>query len=530
MAWHMTIRKKILLMTGSIVAGLLVQATLIDRAIENVRIHGPNYVQIRNHQNLIADIAPPPTYILEAYLTVHELLEQRDPRRRQSLVDAMNDYKRELDTRNQYWRDHVSEPTLRGVLTTDAYQAAVRFFNTYQAQFLPAIKAEEYDKARSVLDGPMHAQFDEHRRAIQESIAIARKSVNVFEQRAATTADSLAQLHIVSILIIASICLGAGWYLKQSIEKPLSRMHELFQAIAARDLTRHVDLSTADEFGQMVKLANDAVDSMRSALRSIAEQSDVLAGASEELKVVSEHMSANAEETAAQAHVVTAASEQVSGSVQAMASSTDGLNASVREIARSTTDASEASSKAVMLAETADKAVNRLGESSAGIGKIVRVINSIAEQTNLLALNATIEAARAGEAGKGFAVVANEVKDLAAETGRATQDIARRIDAIRIDTQGAVEAIAEIRLFIGKMNELQASVAAAIEEHSATTGQIARSISEGVRGTTEISSNISGVAEAARHTSSGASDTKNAASELARLASELRRVLSQFAY
>jgi methyl-accepting chemotaxis protein len=241
-------------------------------------------------------------------------------------------------------------------------------------------------------------------------------------------------------------------------------------------------------------------------------------------------MSANAEETAAQAHVVTAASEQVSGSVQAMANSTDGLNASVREIARSTTDASEASSKAVMLAETADKAVNRLGESSAGIGKIVRVINSIAEQTNLLALNATIEAARAGEAGKGFAVVANEVKDLAAETGRATQDIARRIDAIRVDTLGAVEAIAEIRLFIGKMNELQASVAAAIEEHSATTGQIARSLSEGVRGTTEISSNISGVAEAARHTSSGASDTKNAASELARLAAELRRVLSQFAY
>lgn len=530
MTGHLTIRKKVLLMTGLIVAGLLVQAFFVDRSIEHIRIHGPEYVEIRDHQNLIADILPPPAYILEPFLTVHELLEQRDPRRRQTLVDKMNGLKREFETRNQYWRDHISTTTLRDALTTNAYEAGVRFFDTYQQQYLPAINAEQYDKARGILEGALSTEFDEHRRAIHESIAIARKTVTAFEERAEATADTLTRLHIISIAIVALFCMGAGWYLKRSIETPLTRMHELFQAIAARDLTRHVELDTADEFGQMVKLANEAVDSMRSALRSIAEQSDVLAGASEELKVVSEHMSANAEQTAAQAHVVTAASEQVSGSVQAMANSTDGLNASVREIARSTTDASEASSKAVMLAETADKAVNRLGESSAGIGKIVRVINSIAEQTNLLALNATIEAARAGEAGKGFAVVANEVKDLAAETGRATQDIARRIDAIRIDTLGAVEAIAEIRLFIGKMNELQASVAAAIEEHSATTGQIARSISEGVRGTSEISSNISGVAEAARHTSSGASDTKNAASELARLASELRRVLSQFAY
>ena len=318
----------------------------------------------------------------------------------------------------------------------------------------------------------------------------------------------------------------------RSIEGPLARVRELFNAMAQRDLTlRGVDhVQSADEFSDMTQLALQAVESIRELLRGLAEQSDALAGASEELRVVSEHMSANAEETAAQAHVVTAASEQVSTSVQAMAQSTDGLSANVREISRSTSDASEASSRAVMLAETADRAVNRLGESSAGIHKIVRVINTIAEQTNLLALNATIEAARAGEAGKGFAVVANEVKDLAAETGRATQDIVRRIETIRVDTQGAVEAIAEIRTFIGKISDVQSSIAAAIEQHSSTTGQIARSLSEGVRGTTEISSNIGGVAEAARHTSSGASDAKNAATELARMAAELRRVISQFAY
>jgi len=332
------------------------------------------------------------------------------------------------------------------------------------------------------------------------------------------------------LALLSIVCCVSTIAVMRSIEVPLARVRDLFQAMAQRNLTVKVDMRNDDEFSDMTQLAMQAVESIRELLRSLAEQSDALAGASEELRVVSEHMSANAEETAAQAHVVTAASEQVSSSVQVMAQSTDGLSANVREISRSTSDASEASSRAVMLAETADRAVNRLGESSAGIHKIVRVINTIAEQTNLLALNATIEAARAGEAGKGFAVVANEVKDLAAETGRATQDIVRRIETIRVDTQGAVEAIAEIRTFIGKISDVQSSIAAAIEEHSATTGQIARSLSEGVRGTTEISTNIGGVAEAARHTSSGASDAKNAATELARMAAELRRVISQFAY
>jgi len=527
---HMTIRNKVLLMTGLIVLALLVQGYLVNRSVQEIRIHGPLYAEILEHKSLIADVIPPPGYIVESFLVVHQLLEDSSGSARVALTKRMQEMQQDFETRHAYWRDQLRNDGQRQLMSQRAYEPAARFFKTYEQVFLPALYAGQVDVARAALRGPMLRDYEDHRQQIQRVITTSQASVLSREAAAAKTADELFAMSVLGILLMACLSIAAGLFLKHSIERPLARMHELFQALGARDFTRHVELHTADEFGQMVRLANDAVDSMRTALRSIADQSDVLAGASEELKVVSEHMSANAEETAAQAHVVTAASEQVSGSVQAMATSTDGLTASVREIARSTSDASEASSKAVMLAETADKAVNRLGESSAGIGKIVRVINSIAEQTNLLALNATIEAARAGEAGKGFAVVANEVKDLAAETGRATQDIAKRIDAIRVDTLGAVAAIAEIRAFIGKMNEVQASVAGAIEQHSATAGQIARALSEGVRGTTEISSNIGGVAEAARHTSSGASDTKNAASELARLAAELRRVLSQFAY
>jgi methyl-accepting chemotaxis protein len=527
----LTIRKKITYLMGTFLLGLLFECWLIHNTVSEVRVHGPAYKRITATKDLIADILPPPAFIVEAYLRANEQIEETDSTAQLKLGNEVERLRQSFEERHAYWRAHLDPSELREKFAVESYAPAQRFFQIYQSQYAPALAAGDGAMARRTLRGPLRDAWLEHEKSIHQLADRATMRVEQEENAAAAAATSGTIAAALWLLAMAVIAIVATVLVLNSIEKPMSKVKELFTAMANRDLTQGVEMqASADEFGDMTRLANAAVESMREVLRSMAEQSDSLAGASEELRVVSEHMSANAEETAAQAHVVTAASEQVSTSVQAMAASTDGLSASVREISRSTNDASEASSKAVTLAETADRAVTRLGESSAGISKIVRVINSIAEQTNLLALNATIEAARAGEAGKGFAVVANEVKDLAAETGRATQDIVRRIEAIRVDTQGAVDAIAEIRSFISKINEVQSSIAAAIEEHSATTGQIARSVSEGVRGTTEISSNISGVAEAARHTSSGASDAKNAATELARMASELRRVIGQFAY
>jgi methyl-accepting chemotaxis protein len=252
--------------------------------------------------------------------------------------------------------------------------------------------------------------------------------------------------------------------------------------------------------------------------------------ASDDLTAVSQQMSANAEETAAQAHVVSAASEQVAKTIQTVASSTEQMNASIREVSRGSSEAAHVASHAVRLAESASGAMHRLSESSSNIGKIVEVISSVAEQTNLLALNATIEAARAGEAGKGFAVVATEVKELAAETSRATEDISRKIQAIRGDANSAVEAIAQIQSVITKMSELQDKIAASLEAQSTTTAAIVRNLADGSRGAAEITSNIGGVAQAARGTSSGASDTRGAAEELSRMAAELRRHVAGFVY
>ncbi|MDB5346062.1 MAG: methyl-accepting chemotaxis sensory transducer with Pas/Pac sensor [Schlesneria sp.] len=263
-------------------------------------------------------------------------------------------------------------------------------------------------------------------------------------------------------------------------------------------------------------------------LRKVSENSTAMAAASEELSSVSTQMSANAEETAVQSGVVSAASEEVSKNTQIVATGIEEMSASIKEIAKNATDAARVATSAVKVAEMTNATITKLGVSSADIGKVIKVITSIAQQTNLLALNATIEAARAGEAGKGFAVVANEVKELAKETAKATEDISQRIEAIQGDTKGAIEAIAEISGIINQINDISSTIASAVEEQTACTNEIARNISEASRGTSEIAQNITSVAEAARSTTEGANNSQRAAEELACMAAELHGIVSEF--
>jgi len=179
----------------------------------------------------------------------------------------------------------------------------------------------------------------------------------------------------------------------------------------------------------------------------------------------------------------------------------------------------------VGLAESTGTLVNRLGESGSMIGGVVKTITSIAEQTNLLALNATIEAARAGEVGKGFAVVANEVKELAKETARATEDIGGKIGAIQQDTRLAIEAIRQIQAIITRINEIQTSIASAVEEQTATTREIGRNVTEAAKGTTEIAASITGVADAAGNTSKRAQEATGEIRLLSQLSARLEELV-----
>jgi len=301
-------------------------------------------------------------------------------------------------------------------------------------------------------------------------------------------------------------------------------------AAANGDLTQPITVTGSDAVGQMGESLERFFSDLRRSVASIAENATSLAGASEELSANSTQMSANAEETSSQANVVSAASEEVSQNVSTVATGVDEMNAAIREIAKSAAEAARVSQQAVIVATNTNNTISKLGDSSAEIGKVVNVITSIAEQTNLLALNATIEAARAGEAGKGFAVVANEVKELAKETAKATEDISLKIGAIQNDTQGAVEAIRQISDVINQINDISNTIASAVEEQTATANEMGRNVGEAAKGAGEIAENITAVASAAQSTTQGASNSQQAAGELSRMAAELQGLVAQFKY
>jgi len=309
---------------------------------------------------------------------------------------------------------------------------------------------------------------------------------------------------------------------------PLRDMAETISTLADGDLTVRMTKNYAGDFKDSTEAVTKQSQQVHAAIQQIASNTPSLVSSSEEMTAVSQQMASNAEETATQANVVSAASEQVSKNVGVVATGSEEMQASIREISKSANESARVAKNAVGVAETTNHTISKLGDSSVEIGKVIKVITSIAQQTNLLALNATIEAARAGEAGKGFAVVANEVKELAKETARATEEIGQKIEAIQGDTKAAVQAIGEITGIINQINDISNTIASAVEEQTATTNEIGRNVHEAAKGTGEIAKNITSVAQAAQETTTGANDTQKAARALSDMASQLQTLVAKF--
>ena len=277
---------------------------------------------------------------------------------------------------------------------------------------------------------------------------------------------------------------------------------------------------------KVVKYATD-ITAVKTMIKSMEETANSLATASAELTATATQMSGTADKTNEQSVSAAAAAAQVSAGVKSVAANTEEMAASIKEIARSANESAEMSKLTLARAQDTNKTISQLGISSQEIGNVIKVISSIAQQTNLLALNATIEAARAGDAGKGFAVVANEVKELAKQTAKATEDITNKIGAIQTDSRAAVEAIAGISQAMDKLNSISGAIAASVEEQTATTNEVSRVVLESTKAVEEIAQTIRGVSSASQESKASSEQTLVASKELNGLASRLQSLVNK---
>jgi methyl-accepting chemotaxis protein len=445
----------------------------------------------------------------------------------QQHIDARQAYSAEREASLQSYLDRGVPDDLAPLVAT--YRSAMARYTTLRDQrLMPLALAGRTAEFEEALEREATPLFDEADQALESLIAGESEQVRVrTEQMHAEYVDNRVRI-LVTLAGGVALSLGVGVWTVLLIVRPLREVSDVLAGVADGDLTRHVAVRSADEVGVMAGALNRATDGMRAAVSSLDSTASTLAAAADQLAHTSTQIATSAEEASTQATVVATAAEEVTRNVQEVAAGTQETGVAIREIAQNAHEAAQVAANAVGVADSTNQTVSKLGESSVEIGNVVKVITSIAEQTNLLALNATIEAARAGEAGKGFAVVASEVKDLAQETAKATEDIARRVAAIQSDTESAVVAISEIGGIIARINEYQTTIAAAVEEQTATTSEMNRGVSEAAAGSAEIAANIVSVAAAAQLTTESVTESQRASEELARMSSGMQAVVSRF--
>ncbi|PSO20614.1 methyl-accepting chemotaxis protein [Bradyrhizobium sp. MOS003] len=519
--------------------------------LRELKVGGPLYSDIKLGNDLIADILPPPEYVIEAYLEA--TLAMREPDQLAAHGERLIQLRKDYDERKAFWVTSSLSADLKTALVSKS-DAEVQKFWKASDQLLPALKAMDAAASERIY-AQLKDAYTAHRAVIDSIVESANKQNADMEKLAADRDSSMLFILLgVSAAVLAFIAAGLLG-VAVGVVRPIVRMTGTMQKLATGDLAADIPFAhRRDEVGSMagalVVFKQAAVENSRlreeqlrqeqaaalakrSALHQMAEtveretgrSVDTAGAATQGVERAASSLSEIARSLSTQSQAVAAASTQALGSSQTVSAAAEELSASIREIASQVTRTSTVTKSAVAGREQARSTIQALAGSVKKIAEVSDLIGGIAGQTNLLALNATIEAARAGEAGRGFAVVAAEVKSLSDQTAKSTEEIGRLIAEIQTSTQAAVDAVETMGGHIVEIDGVATSVAAAMEEQDAATREISRSISESASAAKEVSAKIGNVSRDAAAVNERAAEVRQAIAGMADNLEQLRSVV-----
>lgn len=521
-------------------------------ALKELKVGGPLYSDIKLGNDLIADILPPPEYVIEAYLEA--TLAMREPDQLAAHGERLVQLRKDYDERKAFWVTSSLSADLKTALVSKSDAEVQKFWKLLSDQLLPALKAKD-PVASERAYAQLKDAYTAHRAVIDSIVESANKQNADMEKLAADRDSSMLYILLgVSAAVLAFTAVGLlGVAL--GVVRPIVRMTSAMQKLATGDLAADIPFAhRRDEVGSMagallvfkqaavensrlreeqLQKDQEAALAKRGALHQMAEtveretgrSVDTASAATQGVERAASSLSEIAKSLSTQSQAVAAASTQALGSSQTVSAAAEELSASIREIATQVARTSTVTKSAVAGREQARSTIQALAGSVKKIAEVSDLIGGIAGQTNLLALNATIEAARAGEAGRGFAVVAAEVKSLSDQTAKSTEEIARLIAEIQASTQAAVDAVETMGGHIVEIDGVATSVAAAMEEQDAATREITRSISESASAAKEVSAKIGDVSRDAASVNERAAEVRQAIAGMAANLEQLRSVV-----